>query len=559
MASPSMQFTKKFLLLAALCCGFLLPTHQTHAALADSEQVSLVSLTPAADTTYQWQMQLLIGNRTETLLLNQSTTTANITITDQFGSPLSLPADTNYYSGIIANLPGSWVRISQAGDTLSGTVFASGEHFQIASTATGASAKLERLNTRDLNRLVASAGSDTLLFPPPSSRNGRIRNTLDAISITPDNGSFYNQPGNATKVIHVGIVVDTRYNEARGGRGLNLAIDTINSVDGLYREQLGIALSLDTTIVMTDPETDPLRIDDSTTEEILLEFRNYRRSTDLLGTGLNLVHYFTGNRASGTDVGLAFIGTVCRSDGYDVSASFPFQFPTILAAHEIAHNLGALHDEVTSCSNNVTRIMYSDISSLTTDSFSNCSLDKIAEKVVVSPCFSEAIDMELSLVQPTENTVIASALNRDLNRVIAGAELRIELSNASITALPASCILDSTTRAHCPTEAIGPEAQNDIEFTFQLTGTEQSTVQVELEPFGALDLIPANNTGSLVLAEDRTPAPDPDPIVVANAGDPQQDPQQNPASASGSGGGTLTPLQTLLLILLAGSRRQRRR
>ncbi len=504
----------------------------------------MLDLQPSTDSQFALQLDILVGSRTETLLLNPSMLLNSTTIIDQQGNPVPLSTETTHYAGVIQNSPNSWVRISLGEDTR-GTVFADGEHYDIVPAA-GTSARLQHLKGDSIEQLLANQGGDVMYFPP--AINPSVRTTRQALIIPPDDSYFFDQPVTATKVVHLGIVIDSRYDEARAGRGVNLAIAAINSVDGLYREQMGIALSLDTTLVMTDPATDPLRLDEHSTEEMLLEFRNYRRNTDLLGTELNLVHFFTGNPSVDANIGLAFIGAACRSDGYDVSLSVPFQYPVLLAAHEIGHNLGALHDDVTSCAVSNDMVMHSQISSQTNESFSLCSREAIAAQVTHATCLSDAIDMQVTASKLSETQAMVEAHNLDVSRPVAGSQLRIELTNANITSLPASCELDSTIRAHCPTDALAASSTDSITFEYQLVGTQEAILYAEVEAIGALDLQPANNSTSVVLAEDSTPENDPN--MIANT-DPAQ------SGDAGGGGGGLVPW--LLLGFGAAARRTRHR
>ena len=91
---------------------------------------------------------------------------------------------------------------------------------------------------------------------------------------------------------------------------------------------------------------------------MLRGLRAYRMQSTLLGNEVSLVHLFSGSRAIDEPVGLAWIDTACRSDGYDVGLSTPYQHDILLAAHEIAHNLGALHDSETACAASTDCLLY---------------------------------------------------------------------------------------------------------------------------------------------------------------------------------------------------------
>ena len=62
----------------------------------------------------------------------------------------------------------------------------------------------------------------------------------------------------------------------------------------------------------------------------------------------DLAHLWTGRDLEGTTVGLAYVGVVCRSQGYSYGvsqrmASVPAKY--VLTAHEIGHNFNACHSD----------------------------------------------------------------------------------------------------------------------------------------------------------------------------------------------------------------------
>lgn len=178
------------------------------------------------------------------------------------------------------------------------------------------------------------------------------------------------------KVLPLSIVVDTLYNEAHGARGLDRALTIVNSVDGLYQEQLGLRLELRVARLLVDPDTDPMRPLKGNIDQLLEVFRNYRLGDVALVRGQGAVHLFSGARLSDKRVGLAYIDTICRSDGYDVGVSRIVDRDVFTFAHELAHNIGAEHDLDTQCGDDG-RMMNATLRSEMQYAFSSCSVKSL--------------------------------------------------------------------------------------------------------------------------------------------------------------------------------------
>lgn len=183
----------------------------------------------------------------------------------------------------------------------------------------------------------------------------------------------------APTVLRIGIVVDSRFDERHEGRGLERALAIVNGVDGLLRDGLGVGLAVDAVRVHPNPDGDPLRDAGDTVEETLARFRLVRDADPELPEDLALVHLFTGLDDARGAVGLGYVDGLCRAEGWDTALSTPFPFDTILAAHEIAHVIGARHDDDPSCAGLATEadLMWPTLSGASRAAFSACSVEAV--------------------------------------------------------------------------------------------------------------------------------------------------------------------------------------
>ena len=502
---------------------------------------------------YSNRISVRIGNRVERLLVSPHSHLNNLHIVTTDGT--SVEQSGTAYVGIIESLPSSWARLVVEGSFVSGTINAGNVSTHFSSEQTAFAANSFGRGNLMLTPLEPPAESNTT--PRKSvlsiSAESRPADALPGNSLSSDelfeeisvpiNNSLAQTVGDVTRVARIGIVVDALYQEAIGGRGLNNAISTLNSVDGLYREKFGLALMVDVVVLLTDDTV--LSLNGAGLEENLNLFRDYRILSDLLPEDLGLVHLFTGVESGDNAVGLAFSGSACRTDGYDVSMSRPFLFPVELAAHEIGHNLGADHDDATlECADISDHLMFSAINSDTTRQFSSCSVDAIETRLQQGTCYIEAINIGVEITQLESNQILATVTNLDAARAFPSATLQVDLQNAAITEAPALCELENPTRLICDIPATFAGDQHDIAVKLRLEPEEERTISMRLEPNGFFDLDDQNNFAELVLPGD--------PLPLAGGELTTQGASSNTGitTAAAEGGGGLFKLQWLWLILL---------
>ncbi len=382
-------------------------------------------------------------------------------------------------------------------------------------------ALMQRIQQSTIENSTSSAPADYLLHPPPptglslTNRNA----TSDLRTLT---------GVNVPRILRLGIVVDSRFNDHHGGQGLNRALSLINVIDGIYQQQLGVAIQLEAVVDYTNAQTDPLRNLRGSVENILAVFGNIRQTDPQLPANLTMVHLFTGLRDPDGVLGLGWIGTACRTDGFDVSLSTPFEFDALLAAHEMAHNLGAGHDNTAACASNSSRLMWPRLSSRTQPEFSDCSLLAIAPGIAAS-CNIDNIDLAISQqllpsANANERVVRLTATNLDPSRVAPGVRTLIDLpADSSVIDLPANCgaINNSesgnpiVSRLTCLYGDMSPRTtlSNDIRLRI-LSSSAQQIMRSQVSSPSAGDIQPLNNFVQTNVGSVNTTAR---PIAAANA------------------------------------------
>jgi hypothetical protein len=515
--------------------------------------VTILHLEPLNDGSYSYRLRLFLDNREETLLLNQSEAFSDTTVFSVSGTGATQSGlqDLAVYQGQIENVADSWARLVIQGDTVTGIIDADDERMHI--------------NQIDLAQGVRQikSGFNLPLGQPlaaPLSPGDELVDDENEIGdiVEIDIGSgFFNKPEKVTKVASIAIVVDSAYDEAIGGRGLAQAISTINAVDGIYREEFGLALKVETALMVTDAET--LAMGDISLEDNLTRFRDYRLLADQISNDLALVHLFTGVFTADPSVGLAYIDTVCRTNGYDVSLSLPFRYPILLTAHEIGHNLGALHDdETTQCNNVSDGLMFSHINENSTRMFSACSVDAISKRLEESTCHADAIDMDVTLARQDDTGIIALITNTDTIRAFPGAYLSMDLEHATIASVPPGCDVLSDTSAYCTIATTFAEESQSLAFDLRFNDDAEIKISARLDADGFVDVHSANNTAEIVIPQvilttQNDPATDEENVGTADAS--SGDSEGGNAGASGGGTSGIEWFAALLALFAHGLRR----
>ncbi len=188
----------------------------------------------------------------------------------------------------------------------------------------------------------------------------------------------------ANKNIDVAIVSDTEFNAATGGAGLNTMLSEMNIVDGIFSEQLGLQLTVDSAAALTDNANMT-----STNAETLLGQLGVYANTQIGNPGL--AHLFTGKDLNGSTIGIAYVGAACTSFGIGVTQRFG-SLTALVAAHEFGHNMGAPHDNQngSACAGTPGNFLMNP-SINGSDTFSNCSITQMQNYIQRASCIADIV------------------------------------------------------------------------------------------------------------------------------------------------------------------------
>ncbi|MGQ7842996.1 M12 family metallo-peptidase [Granulosicoccus sp. 3-233] len=459
-----------------------------------------------------------------------------------------LPPSIGVFDGTVEGVEGSWVRVVLEQDSISGVVNMGGRQYRLQPG--NLIGTLDYYQPRSRKR-----------EPEPGLHSDLAESLqgLDALHAPPAQGlanlgSRSRSIQTDMRAVPVSIVVDSQYDRYYGGRGMSNALNNLNVADGVYRE-LGLALSLDEAMTLT-AEADPLDLGAVTLESILRSFRDYRLQYKTLFEDSALTYLFTGNPKTDVTLGLAWIGTACRLDGYDVGVTTPSTFGDVLLSHELGHSLGALHDTDTACDDNARSLMWPNISERTDAEFSSCSRSDVLQSRTRN-CLLNSVDLQLA-ASSAGSSLLFEIRNPDTGLTL-DAQLIIETSAPDQLLWPAGCQVQTPTSAMCHISGLLPQESRSLSLAVSddFHGSD-APVTGQLLPLGVLELQDADNTATVSPAGGvsqahlnvSNPAVD-----LASVPEGAEVSANNPGQgAANAGGGSLT---VWLLLCLFGWRVQR--
>lgn len=447
------------------------------------------------------------------------------------------PPAAGVFVGSVIGDEQSWVRAVIVNDTISGVAHAFGRTYTMQTgTLIGTldyykprSARERSADNPDAVSTDAKVGRDALV-PPPD-----LGAALGGSSSVPTSHSDL-------RVVPISIVIDAEFDRYHGGEGLVVALNQLNVADGIYR-QFGLALAIDEVQIFGDDDHNPMLNTPSTLESYLVDFRSYRQGQRTLFSDSALTYLFTGKQRTDKTLGLAWIDTLCRADGYDVGITTPSAIGDVLLTHELGHSLGSLHDSDTSCNQDATKIMWPHISTNTQVVFSDCSSSAVSGARSKS-CLVNTVDLSLDATGAS-NGVEFLLGNLDTG-VSVDAELIIETSSAGVLNLPAGCHSVSPTSAKCAIDTLAAGEQRRLLFSTE-TVANDALVTGEIVPLATTDFNLANNKVTYSIAQQTTST---DHLILASSDSTQGASTAERGAASGSGSGSVSKSGLLMLSLM---------
>ena len=314
-----------------------------------------------------------------------------------------------YYSGVVKEMAGTWVRLEIDGAVIRGSIhtpydvyviepgeaFISYDSDKTARAASGSVMyKMSDVGTGlPENFCGVEAGnkqSDELQQESDNEYVEFIEDIKDDIKMA---ASYSGGSTTEMKELKIGMIVDYEFYQKYGSNSVAKLESIANQLDGIYRNDLKIALNITSITVFTESE-DPFS-DTTDSYALLREVGAYASArAEFSSNGLN--HFISGKDFDSNIIGLAYVDTVCDGNRYATSITQSYESfymsQILVSAHEIGHNLGATHDS----SEDGRYIMWPSASSSVIMNFSDRTQGQIEGNKNLS-CFSSTADVSLEM------------------------------------------------------------------------------------------------------------------------------------------------------------------
>jgi hypothetical protein len=320
-------------------------------------------------------------------------------------------ASVTLYRGQLNGISGSWARIATRGSDVHGLVWDGQDLYVIEpgdAVRNALVAPLDASNTQTVlfklrDTIVDSSASMCAVSDSPSTS---VKGSTAFESLTREFSSMKRdmvmmQAGNAGLRVQLSAIGDAKFRQqfASDAEARDEILLRLNNVEGIFEAQLGIEIQVPTTLIY-DSTNDPLPTTTSASS-LLSALGNLRdRTSELNSRGLT--HLFTGRDLDGTTVGLGYVGSVCRK-AYGAALTEirgrGAWLESLITAHEIGHNFGAVHDGETQCSAvPQNQFVMSPTVHSNAATFSSCSRDLVAKTIASASCVTSVPAADLSIV-----------------------------------------------------------------------------------------------------------------------------------------------------------------
>ncbi len=333
------------------------------------------------------------------------------------------------YRGSIEGLNGSWVRLATQGTDVHGMLWDGIALYVIAPS--------DEVQSQLVPPLDAPSGAvifrlQDVLMPAAQST------CAAAQSDAPERGSH----------AYDSLVRELQSAQAKGGLGATVRLELsvladalfreryldeqsardsilirLNNIDGIYSSELGVQMQAPR-IELLDASSRTLS-NTTSADALLKELSRARDSSNELRSR-GLTHLFTGRNLDGTTVGIAYVDSLCDSKygvGLTEVSTRGSWYESLIAAHEIGHNFGAVHDgEVgKACASTPQGLFLMSPNVNGVDSFSDCSISLMQPRISAARCITPL---------PAANIRVAPDLGTVRRSVETSFEYELPVTNA---------------------------------------------------------------------------------------------------------------------------------
>jgi Metallo-peptidase family M12 len=271
------------------------------------------------------------------------------------GSPRELPrTSVNTYIGQVKGMVRAQARLTISEGVVQGAIITeTGRYFLQPARALSKNAQADEIIFyRDEDLIGEPATCGVTLGEQVGLAAERNKAAVNDRSTSSQINASQSTPFAPMKLVRLATEADAEYVTALGGpnQANNQILSIMNQVDGIYQVELGTTFQIVFQNAWTDAAADPYS--STLAQTRLYQFANYWNA-NFSAVQRDAAHFWTATEMDA--VGIGFLSTICRypPQAYAMSTRFPdsplnpIASSTIaVTAHEIGHNLSAVHTNV---------------------------------------------------------------------------------------------------------------------------------------------------------------------------------------------------------------------
>lgn len=467
--------------------------------------------------------------------------------------------------GNLEGKPASWVRMTQAADGTHGLIWDGAELYVVEPSAAVSSALAVSLPAPSSETVIFKLSDTTIDLGAEycganvhSAGSRAITGLATYQALTTELSQLANSSaGEPTLRLEMQALADAafRAHYTSDQAVLDAILVRINNIDGIFTAQLGLEVqATNIQVYNADPSSLSQSTDASTLLSSLGQLRNNTSSMNTYA----LTHLFTGRDLDGDTLGIAYIGNICGAR-YGASLSEIGNrgawIDSLVAAHELGHQLGAVHDGTGACADTMqSYLMASQING--SSELSQCSRDSIFATMQYAACLVPVGAPDMSVtgdsikVEAMPDSSIAWSLpiqNLGTGKAYAPTvhiTLPANLIAESSTIAGGGCVSQNTDNGGtvaCQFDSLAANGIRQLELSLRASKVGNYSIHVNVVATG--DSNPLNNDAVFYLTVNNT--------GFATGG-------AEPAGNQG-GGGAINAIGLTALITLVGWRQRRLR
>lgn len=325
------------------------------------------------------------------------TFSVSVETNDTFHSSLAAKpsrSSLKLYRGAIDGLAGSWVRLATKGTDVHGMIWDGEQAYVVAPSDEVRNQLVPPLDVQSGTVIFRLA--DVLLDAPSMScaassdvEPTRASDTFETLKTEMQAAA---DASLATMRLELSVIGDAlflaRHLDEQEARDSILV--RLNNVDGIFSSQLGVHIQAPMIDVYTNA-TDPLSSENDPSK-LLEELAILRRNKPELRTR-GLTHLFTGRDLAGTTVGIGYVDSLCDNRYGSALTEVTHRgmwYESLIAAHEIGHNFGAVHDGQAgkACAGTPQGLYLMSPNVNGGETFSQCSRDLMRPRIAAAACIT---------------------------------------------------------------------------------------------------------------------------------------------------------------------------